>query len=310
MELNQLDYFRTVARLENMTRAAEELFVSQPNLSTSISRLESSLGVSLFHRARGRIYLTETGRKFLGHVNAAFQELDDAMSELREGREYREDSIAVGASFAGLLPGLFSRYCRDYGLLPTTQLTLSTSQMVRLLEAGELDLGITAAPPQGSGLIWVPVAASPLAAVMREGGRWSGQCSGRLAELREAHFICNALYLERELLTSRCRSVGFAPGIVRTSNEDEVFDEGSVDFGDNVTLCPLHLLPRLTRTERFGLRLIPLGDCAPVEIGLLYPAGAGRTPFAAEFRACIRDDLAQMIGEQNQAGRDMLSRVR
>ena len=61
MELNQLNYFRVVARLENMTKAAAELYISQPNLSTSISRLESNLGIQLFQRTRGHIYLTEGG---------------------------------------------------------------------------------------------------------------------------------------------------------------------------------------------------------------------------------------------------------
>ena len=52
MELSQLRYFITVAELGNMSKAAEALFVSQPNLSTSISRLEEEVGVPLFDRRR------------------------------------------------------------------------------------------------------------------------------------------------------------------------------------------------------------------------------------------------------------------
>ena len=50
MELSQLRYFIAVAKLGNMSKAAETLFVSQPNLSTSISRLEEEVGVPLFER--------------------------------------------------------------------------------------------------------------------------------------------------------------------------------------------------------------------------------------------------------------------
>ena len=52
MELSQLRYFIAVAKLGNMSKAAETLFVSQPNLSTSISRLEEEVGVPLFERRR------------------------------------------------------------------------------------------------------------------------------------------------------------------------------------------------------------------------------------------------------------------
>ena len=54
MELSQLRYFIAVAKLGNMSKAAETLFVSQPNLSTSISRLEEEVGVPLFEGGGAR----------------------------------------------------------------------------------------------------------------------------------------------------------------------------------------------------------------------------------------------------------------
>lgn len=64
MELSQLRYFSAVAQLENMSKAAEIMFVSQPNLSTSISRLEEEVGVPLFERRRGKIILNQSGKCF------------------------------------------------------------------------------------------------------------------------------------------------------------------------------------------------------------------------------------------------------
>ncbi len=56
MELSQLRYFSAVAQLENMSKAAEIMFVSQPNLSTSISRLEEEVGVPLLNAAGARSF--------------------------------------------------------------------------------------------------------------------------------------------------------------------------------------------------------------------------------------------------------------
>ena len=55
MELTYLYYFKVIAEKENMSRAAEQLHVSQPALSKTISKLEKSLGVTLFERKKGRI---------------------------------------------------------------------------------------------------------------------------------------------------------------------------------------------------------------------------------------------------------------
>ena len=68
MELSQLRYFIAVAELGNMSKAAETLFVSQPNLSTSISRLEEEVGAPLFERRRGKISLNQNGALLLKNV--------------------------------------------------------------------------------------------------------------------------------------------------------------------------------------------------------------------------------------------------
>ena len=64
MEIQQLQYFKTLAKLEHMTRAAEVLMISQPALSKSISNIEKDLGVPLFNREGRSIYLNRFGEQF------------------------------------------------------------------------------------------------------------------------------------------------------------------------------------------------------------------------------------------------------
>ena len=84
MELIQLKYFKTVAQVGKINKAAEMLFISASALSTSISRLENELGVRLFDRTTNRIQLNEQGKIFLQYVNQVFTTLDDARSTLRQ----------------------------------------------------------------------------------------------------------------------------------------------------------------------------------------------------------------------------------
>ena len=72
MELLQLKYFLTVARLEHMTRAADELGIAQPPLSQTIARLEEELGVPLFDRLGRNIHLNHFGRAYVQRVKRIF----------------------------------------------------------------------------------------------------------------------------------------------------------------------------------------------------------------------------------------------
>ena len=82
MELSQLRYFMAVAELGNMSKAAQALFVSKPNLSTSISRLEEEVGVPLFDRRRGKIVLNQNGELLLESVKRAVNTLDAGVREI------------------------------------------------------------------------------------------------------------------------------------------------------------------------------------------------------------------------------------
>jgi len=68
MELQQLRYFREVAEREHVTRAAENLFVSQSAISRAVTQLEEELGVPLFYRQGRAVVLSPYGREFLEYV--------------------------------------------------------------------------------------------------------------------------------------------------------------------------------------------------------------------------------------------------
>ena len=92
MELREALYFYTVAKHQNITKAAEELMVSQPSLSKYISQLESSLNIKLFNRVKNHLTLTyageiytETARKMLLLNNQLDRQIQD-IRDLSDGR--------------------------------------------------------------------------------------------------------------------------------------------------------------------------------------------------------------------------------
>lgn len=69
MTLDQLYYSKKLAELQHYTKAATELFISQPSLSYSIDNLEKELGASLFHKKGRNIILTNQGKEFYNYIN-------------------------------------------------------------------------------------------------------------------------------------------------------------------------------------------------------------------------------------------------
>jgi len=72
VNLLHLDYFRTVAKYQSVTKAAEELHITQPSLSNSLRRLEDELGIKLFERRGRALVLSSDGAEFLKSVNSIF----------------------------------------------------------------------------------------------------------------------------------------------------------------------------------------------------------------------------------------------
>ena len=84
MNLRQLQYFITIARLEHYTKASEKLYVSQSNLSHSIKELEEELNVRLFMRQGRNIKLTKYGELFLPYATKALKILDNGVACLND----------------------------------------------------------------------------------------------------------------------------------------------------------------------------------------------------------------------------------
>ena len=97
MELRHLRYFVAVAEMENVSRAALKLHVSQPALSRQIRDLEDEIGFSLFERTAKSVRLTDAGRAFLDNARALLQNADDAkrarqIARLEHQRHSRRDT--------------------------------------------------------------------------------------------------------------------------------------------------------------------------------------------------------------------------
>ena len=109
MELLQLKQFKAIAEIGNMTRAAEQLHVSQPTLSAMLKRLEGELGLSLFVREKNRLILTDAGKILLYHASLILEAEQNALEALERFKR-RETELRVGFCDPGPMWYYYPRY--------------------------------------------------------------------------------------------------------------------------------------------------------------------------------------------------------
>lgn len=161
MTLNQLSYFRTVARTENYRAAAEELYVSQPSLSRSMDSLEKELGVTLFEKSGRGITLTKSGRLFLEYVERILEECDIAVYKMKE-LSSTGGRIDIGFVFP-LANYYIPRKVRKFLELPENKnvtfgfMQNRSSSIIREIKKGALDVGFCAFEENQDELEFVPI---------------------------------------------------------------------------------------------------------------------------------------------------------
>ena len=96
MKLNQLYYFKTVCKYNNITKAAEHLHVSQPAITHAIRELERELGIRLFKRTNKNVSLTQEGVLFFQKSSDILSELESLVDEMRDQGELKRAVIRVG----------------------------------------------------------------------------------------------------------------------------------------------------------------------------------------------------------------------
>ena len=145
MELRHLRYFVAVAELQNITRAAAKLHVSQPPLSRQIRDLEDELGVALFEHSAKALRLTDAGRAFLPEARAALQRVDDAvqMAKIVGSGQRGEIQVGYAPSLAvELLPRALKYFHESSPGVQVGLHDLSTQEMLLGLVDGTLQVAL------------------------------------------------------------------------------------------------------------------------------------------------------------------------
>lgn len=222
MNLRQIQQFAVLAETMNFRRAAERLHIAQPPLSVSIKRLEDELGAPLFLRERRGLRLTAVGHALLPAARqiASLAQQMKVMAAFAAGGAAGQLRIGfVGSATYRMFPRALPEFRRRY---PQVELVLresTTTQMLRQVERGEIDVGLVRYPVvEETSARMVPVEFDRLVAAVPSAFPVAARRRLRLAALRDEPFIlysAAAAHNLRAQVLAACQQAGFAPMIVQ-----------------------------------------------------------------------------------------------
>ena len=137
--------FYVVAKHKHMTRASEELHISQPAISQSIKKLEEQLNGTLFLRSNKGMELTEEGKMFYSYVKGALELIDNAEKEFTSFKDLSKGEIKIGCSTSLtklILLDAIERFHKDYPNIDINITNDLTSNLITDLKLGKLDFVI------------------------------------------------------------------------------------------------------------------------------------------------------------------------
>ena len=151
----RLKVFQTVAHRLNFTKAARELFITQPAVTKHIKELEAYFGLKLFDRNGSRIRLTDAGRRLLGHadqVSKLYRTMEMDMAELKNEHS---GELYIGASTTAaqyILPPIMAGFHQRFPNVSISLKSGNTEEIEQCLLSGEIDVGFIEGQSRKSGI--------------------------------------------------------------------------------------------------------------------------------------------------------------
>ena len=263
LTLRQLKVFESVARHLNYTRAAEELFLTQPAVSMQVKLLEEHLGVALFEQLGKRIHLTEAGQEVLAYARTVTQQLDELESVLNriKGLSGGKLRISVATTANYFIPTLLGTFSRRYPEVTVSLDVTNREALLQQLSENTVDLVIMGQPPSGLDVEAEAFMENPLIIVAPPGHPLAHQKKIPLKRLQEEVFLV------------REPGSGTRSAMERFFAEREIHLKTGMEVGSNEAIkqsvqagLGLGLLSRATIEQELELKRLVVLDVAEFPI--------------------------------------------
>jgi len=251
ISLRQLQVFEAVARLLSYTRAAEELFLSQPTVSMQIKKLETDIGLPLTEQTGKKISLTEAGsalslasQDILGTLRRFEMQIDD-----QKGLRTGQLRIAVVTTAIYFAPRLIGKFTQQY---PGINVSLDVGNRDHILDRMSRnmdDLYLVGKPPESRELDFQPYLENPMVVVAPVSHKLAGEKAIPLSLIADEQFIIREPGSGTRIAVEQLfAEVGYDLNIRMELGSNESIKQG-ISGGLGIAVISLHTLTSGDLTE-------------------------------------------------------------
>jgi DNA-binding transcriptional LysR family regulator len=228
MELHHLRYFTAVAEELSFTKAAKRLKMAQPPLSRQIRFLENEIGVQLFERRSGRIFLTDAGGRFLSAVRLVLEQVDIAVEVARQTQNGDIGTVRVGfgKGLGDVVSLVINQHMRLFPRIEVDVRDILSGHQTEALTGRRIDVAFSHGPATSPEMTSEKLFKENISIVLARSSALANRTDLRLKDLRHE----TLLLIERsisphvhDLALALCRDAERSPRIVFT--ESTVYDE-------------------------------------------------------------------------------------
>ena len=221
--LHQLKVFETVARNGSFTRAAEELLITQPTVSSQVKQLTKSVGLPLFEQIGKRLYLTDAGQELLLTCQDIFERLNNFEIKVADlkGTKQGQLNLAVITTAKYFVPRLLGSFCQNYPGIDVALKVTNHQEIEQRMLANQDDLYVVSNPSKDIDLNSQPFLNNPLVVVARKDHPLANKKNIDLKELDNQPFIM------------REQGSGTREAIVKLLSENNLSVKVKLELGSN-----------------------------------------------------------------------------
>ncbi|MED4207334.1 cidABC operon transcriptional activator CidR [Neobacillus mesonae] len=241
MDIKHLQYFLEVARLNSFSRAADELFITQPTISKMIKNLEEELGVVLFDRSRKQLALTDAGRIILEHAKLVDHAMKNLSTDLDNLFGLKKGHIRIG------LPPIFDahdflkivgKFHEKYSGITFQLVEDGSKKIEEAVQNNLLDVGIVVLPTKLELFDYFSILEEDLMLILPESHPLANREEVNLVELAQESFILfNKDFALNDRIILSCNNLGFQPTIISESSQQNFIKE-MVSYQLGIALLP------------------------------------------------------------------------
>ncbi|HJF68302.1 MAG TPA: LysR family transcriptional regulator [Staphylococcus kloosii] len=278
MEWHHLEYFKLLAKLQNVSLSAKQLNVSQSALSRAIKQLEEEVGAPLFNRVGRSLKLNKYGQSFLVTVNTITQEMDMFKSEVTQSIDMLNGDITIGFLHSvgpTYLSDFLKTFNSQYPNIRVKLLQDHAKGLISKLENGDIDVAITMVAPASNSVCFIPLLQEQLFITLNSTHPLANEQSLNIADLVNEQFI---LLKENFVLREQVDQIFYEHNInnveINFESDETLTIASFVSAGLGISI-----LPKLKNIQLPNLTQIPINNYkAQRTIGLCYLTQADQLP--------------------------------